>query len=325
MHLRPATPDDLPALAAIYRDAVLNLGPAAYSPEQVTAWAAWPSDAVAFARHLSDGLTLVAEIDHQPAAFAQLQPADKVSLLYCKINYARRGLATALLGALEAAALRAGQMFLRTDASRIARPLFTARGFRVVAREEVGRGGITFERFSMRKLLLAPEATRWALLGNSASGKSTLARELAAHTGAPVLDLDAIAWRRDRSDPVRRDPADTAADLNAFTSQHPAWILEGCYEDLIAHVLPHRPVLLFLDTPVATCLERARSRPHEAHKFPTPEAQQAALNALLAWIAAYPDRKGPLSAAAHHAVFAACPGPKHRLLPPAQPPPQPNP
>lgn len=35
---------------------------------------------------------------------------------------------------------------------------------------------------------------RIAILGNSGSGKSTVARWLAEHSGAALLDLDSVAW-----------------------------------------------------------------------------------------------------------------------------------
>ena len=35
---------------------------------------------------------------------------------------------------------------------------------------------------------------RIAILGNSGSGKSTVARSLAARSGAVLLDLDTVAW-----------------------------------------------------------------------------------------------------------------------------------
>lgn len=49
MIIRPFTPDDLEALAAIYRDAVFGIGTTAHSPEQAAVWATFPDAREAFA------------------------------------------------------------------------------------------------------------------------------------------------------------------------------------------------------------------------------------------------------------------------------------
>ena len=150
---------------------------------------------------------------------------------------------------------------------------------------------------------------RFAVLGNSASGKSTLAKRLAAHHGLPVLDLDTIYW-----DPVEvtkeRPAAEREAALAEFLSTHEQWIIEGCYADLIGDALRLRPTLIFLNVPLEVCLAQARQRPHEPHKFATKEDQDALLEPLLAWIADYYRRDGAMSWRAHRALFDAYAGPK---------------
>ena len=50
--LRPATPDDVPALAALYANCARMLGPGCYSPEQVAAWASVGDDLAGFADYV---------------------------------------------------------------------------------------------------------------------------------------------------------------------------------------------------------------------------------------------------------------------------------
>lgn len=156
---------------------------------------------------------------------------------------------------------------------------------------------------------IQPRARRYALLGNAGSGKSTLARRLAAAHGVPSLDLDLLYW-----DPVEvtreRPAAEREAAFDRFLDAHPGWIVEGCYADLIGRALPLRPTLLFLNLPLVTCLEHARRRPHEPHKFATKEDQDRLLEALLEWIAEYPRRRGPMSLTAHRTLFDSYDGPK---------------
>jgi adenylate kinase family enzyme len=73
---------------------------------------------------------------------------------------------------------------------------------------------------------------RVLVVGNSGSGKTTLARQLAAE-GLAHLDLDTLAWLP-APPPVRRPLAESAADIDAFTRRHDAWVIEGCYADLLA-------------------------------------------------------------------------------------------
>lgn len=154
---------------------------------------------------------------------------------------------------------------------------------------------------------------RVAILGNSGSGKSSLARALSALAHVPTLDLDTIAWEHGEP-PTPRAEHQALEDVREFCRQHPSWIVEGCYANLLPPALAHQPTLLFLNPGRAACLANCRSRPFEPHKYASPEEQHARLDALLAWVAAYDTRTGPLSLAAHRACFATYPGPKRELL-----------
>jgi adenylate kinase family enzyme len=155
-------------------------------------------------------------------------------------------------------------------------------------------------------------AVRYAILGNSGSGKSTLAKRLAAKHGLPVLDLDTIYWEPAHVT-TERPAAAREADLDRFLAASEGWIVEGCYADLIGRSLRLRPTLLFLNLPVSTCLDHARLRPHEPHKFATAEEQDRLLEPLLHWIADYPRRDGTLSYAAHRALFDGYAGPRREF------------
>jgi ribosomal protein S18 acetylase RimI-like enzyme len=56
---RPARPEDVAPLAAIYGDAARRLGPQVYSSEQVRAWASFAQDEAAFRRYVLDHDTWV--------------------------------------------------------------------------------------------------------------------------------------------------------------------------------------------------------------------------------------------------------------------------
>lgn len=149
------------------------------------------------------------------------------------------------------------------------------------------------------------------VVGNSGSGKSTLATEH-MDQGLAHLDLDLLAWL-DTEPPTRRPRDEVEAVLRAFVSRERSWVVEGCYADLLALVADQATELVFLDRDVATCQAHARQRPWEPHKYASKQAQDAKLDMLLAWIATYPDREGPLGRAAHVALYESFDGDKRRV------------
>ncbi len=153
---------------------------------------------------------------------------------------------------------------------------------------------------------------RIAIIGNAGSGKSTLARELSAQHGAPVLDLDTVAWEPGKPAQPRAS-ADAIAAVRDFCARHDSWIIEGCYGDLVAAVLAPDVELVFLDRSEERCVAQCRARAWEPHKWATKEAQDAHLDCLLDWVRAYYTRDGVMSQRGHRAVFQSHIGPKRRI------------
>lgn len=122
---------------------------------------------------------------------------------------------------------------------------------------------------------------RFAILGNSGSGKSTLAAWLARSADLAVLDLDTVAWEPDRP-AVARSSAQAEADVSGFCAARPRWVLEGCYANLVEAALRFQPFLVFLNPGLEQC-------------------------------AAHYTREGPMSLAAHQALFEKYPGRKAEL------------
>lgn len=151
--LRHYQPEDLPAVVAVYRDAVRSIAPGLYTPEQVEAWAAFAETDRELRALLAQGYRLVIEDANGVEAFALLDPADYVSLLYCRASASRRGYASRLLEALETEARRRGITRVHTAASLISHPLFLRKGYTVDSPERVERNGVTFDRYRMSKRL----------------------------------------------------------------------------------------------------------------------------------------------------------------------------
>jgi len=147
------------------------------------------------------------------------------------------------------------------------------------------------------------------IFGNSGAGKSTLAKHFARQKSLAHLDLDTIAWQPS-SPPVRRTLDDSCKHIGAFTKENTQWVIEGCYADLLEIVVPESTQMVFLNLPIDACIENAKARPWEPHKYESKAAQDANLPMLLDWIKAYQTRTDTFSYQAHSALFDAFTGDK---------------
>jgi adenylate kinase family enzyme len=153
---------------------------------------------------------------------------------------------------------------------------------------------------------------RIAIIGNSGSGKTSLARQFASNHGLVTLDLDTVAWEPGKvAVPRRQEHA--LSDVAAFCEANERWIVEGCYAGLVAAALSYSPLLLFVEPGVEACLANCRSRPWEPHKYKSKEEQDENLEFLLSWVREYYSRDGDLSLKAHQALFGGFPGAKRKL------------
>jgi putative acetyltransferase len=150
---RLATADDVPALAALYRDAALTLGPQVYSPAQVQAWACSTDDAAAFARYILEADTWVAEDSEGPRGFCGVAvhgPIGEVHSLYVRAALTRQGVGTALLAHAMRAAQSKGAQRFEAWATPFSRPVFERAGFALERVASEPYQGVVFDRFRMR-------------------------------------------------------------------------------------------------------------------------------------------------------------------------------
>lgn len=158
---------------------------------------------------------------------------------------------------------------------------------------------------------------RVVVFGNSGSGKSHYARGLARTHGLAHLDLDTLVWQPGQI-AVRRPANEVERALRDFMRTTSAWVIEGCYGELVKLAATACTELVFLNPGLDTCLANNRRRPWEPHKYATPAQQDAMLDALQAWVAGYYTRSDDWSYAAHRRLYDAHDGPKReRLTPPA--------
>ena len=150
------------------------------------------------------------------------------------------------------------------------------------------------------------------IFGNSGAGKSTLANQLHEDAGLSHLDLDTIAWQPS-SPPTRKPIAEVSQEIAEFIHETSCWVIEGCYADLLELVLHEATELIFLDLPIEQCVENAKNRPWEPHKYPSKAVQDENLPMLVEWIQQYETRDDTFSREAHRALFDGFNGTKSRF------------
>ena len=157
---------------------------------------------------------------------------------------------------------------------------------------------------------------RIIIFGNSGSGKSTLAKQLVAESGLVHLDLDILAWLPET--PPQRAPLDESRiKIDSFVQSNTAWVIEGCYADLLELAASSANEAIFMDLSVEQCIDNARNRPWEPHKYASKQAQDQNLAMLIDWIREYTERTDEFSYVAHKRLYDSFTGKKeciHELV-----------
>ena len=87
---------------------------------------------------------------------------------------------------------------------------------------------------------------RISVVGNTGSGKSTMARSLGQLLGHPVLELDAIYHQADWTLLAR---GELCARVTAFMSAHARWVIDGNYSAVRELVWAQADKVVWLDPP----------------------------------------------------------------------------
>lgn len=97
---------------------------------------------------------------------------------------------------------------------------------------------------------------RVAVVGTAGSGKTTFATRLAALTGLPRIELDALNWSAGW---VAVEPAIFRERVSAATAAD-AWVADGNYSIVADLHIGRADTIIWLDLSLATCLARVVRR-----------------------------------------------------------------
>ena len=208
MSLRLAGAGDVPALAALYREAALALGPQVYTPEQVQAWARSADDRERFGRYILDARTWIdGGDDGVPRGFCGIavhEGVGEVHSLYVRAALTRRGIGRALLAHAMRESRAAGAREFEAWATPFSRPLFERAGFALARIVSEPYQGVMFERYRMATApeRIAPPRLHPQAEGRAAPGRGEglFAREPIG-AGEPIVEwtgrvLTLAQWQR---------------------------------------------------------------------------------------------------------------------------------
>jgi putative acetyltransferase len=127
--LRRARPEDALKIRNVHVASIRALCAGEYTPEQIAAWTAGARPE-RYRRAMAEGeIIFVAERGPRIVGFSALE-GDQVQAVYVHPQFARRGVGTLLLRAVEAEARDRGIVELRLSASLTAVPFYRSLGYR---------------------------------------------------------------------------------------------------------------------------------------------------------------------------------------------------
>ena len=153
MKLKQITQKDQLKLKEVYFDSISSIDENIYTKEHKFAWASQAWENSEFEKSLLKGFGLKLICDNKIIGFATRYPENRLSLLYVRGDFKRKGLGSMILNSIERDALNSGINKLNTEASLISYKLLLKRKWEIFRKEKVTIKGLIFERYRMFKIL----------------------------------------------------------------------------------------------------------------------------------------------------------------------------
>lgn len=155
--IRTFQPGDEHALRDIHLASITKVGPLAYNPAQIAAWASKTREPAEWLEwhEYGDRITIAFAQDGSPAAFTLLEADGHLDMLYCHPDHVRQGHGLRLVREAGVFGEEAGLSMITTDASELARPVFLAAGYTVDERQDFLLDGVPIHNYAMSKELVS--------------------------------------------------------------------------------------------------------------------------------------------------------------------------
>ena len=150
---RLAVENDFDRLKEIYHQAVQQLAPILYSPEQVEAWSSTTDNVDKFWQFIFTADTYLSVENELIIGFCGLAKNGHLVSFYVHPHYTRQGYGSKLLTYVLEKGINQGITRFYTEASFFSYPVFTRVGFEVITMEIVHYGDVSFERYKMEKII----------------------------------------------------------------------------------------------------------------------------------------------------------------------------
>lgn len=147
---------DLAELQKLFLETITEICKADYNEDQIDAWISDTKNNENKQRWiniLTKQFVLVAQIKNDIIGFITLENGNYIDLLYVHKNHQRKGIANSLYANIENEARQMNQLFLTSDVSKTARPLFEKVGFELIKEQIVVRKNVELTNYKMKKQL----------------------------------------------------------------------------------------------------------------------------------------------------------------------------
>ncbi len=153
MRLRNYRNEDCEKLIRLFYDTVHTINRQDYNEKQLAAWAPEQIDPKPWEKSLAEHATVVAEEGGFPVGFGDLAEGGYLDRLFVHKGFQGRGIASAIVSALEQKASEQGAEEIRTEASITAKPFFERMGYEIVQKQNKLCRGEYFINYIMKKTL----------------------------------------------------------------------------------------------------------------------------------------------------------------------------
>lgn len=129
INIRRAVEKDIDEIRILYRDTVIYINSADYTPEEIKAWSDTFKNTTGLKRKISEQYFIVAEVDKIITGFSSLANDGYLDFMYVHKDHQRKGVAITLLTEIETYANRSDIKKIYSHVSKTARPFFEKYGY----------------------------------------------------------------------------------------------------------------------------------------------------------------------------------------------------